>query len=90
MDDLLAQIRYIKACDLVFTSGSVCLALAGISAIPCVTWGPRTAWTLLGTEKYPWFPLVHIIRCDQNWDLGALVEQIKKMMMIFSKQTSGA
>ena len=27
LDDLMAQMRYIKACDLVVTSGSVCLAL---------------------------------------------------------------
>ena len=83
LDDLLAQVRYIKACDLVVSSGSVCLALAGISATPCVTWGPSTAWTLLGTGKYPWFPLVHTIRCEPNWDLGGLVQQIQKLIEIF-------
>ena len=77
MDDLLAQIRYIKACDLVFTSGSVCLALAGISAIPCVTWGPRTAWTLLGTEK-ALFPLVHIIRVTKTGIWVLLWRRLKR------------
>ena len=87
LDDLLAQVRYIKACDLVVSSGSVCLALAGISAIPCVTWGPKSSWTLLGTGKYPWFPLVHMIRCEPNWDLGGLVQQIQKLIEVFSKRS---
>ena len=84
-DDLTAQTRHIQACDLILTSGSICLALAGITAKPCITWGPRRGWTLLGAEKYPWFPLVHLIKCEPNWDLGALIIQIKKLLQVFYK-----
>ena len=84
-DDVVAQAEHIQCCDLVVTSASVCLALAGISAVPCVTWGPKRNWTLLGFGKYPWFPLVHLIRCEMNWDLGSLVLQIKKLLQIFYK-----
>ena len=82
-DDLGSQLNYIQACDLVVTSGSICLALAGVTAQPCITWGPRRIWTRLGTDKYPWFPLVHMIKCDPNWDLGALVISIQKLLQIF-------
>ncbi|MDC0882807.1 hypothetical protein OAP65_01835 [Litorivicinus sp.] len=82
-DDLIAQTTHIQACDLILTSGSVCLALAGITAKPCITWGPKRGWTLLGAEKYPWFPLVHLIKCEPNWDLGALIIQMKKLLHIF-------
>lgn len=82
-DDVAAQAEHIQCCDLVVTSASVCLALAGISAVPCVTWGPKRNWTLLGSDKYPWFPLIHLIRCEVNWDLGSLVLQIKKLLQIF-------
>ena len=82
-DDLGSQLNYIQACDLVLTSGSVCLALAGITAQPCITWGPKRMWTLLGQDKYPWFPLVHMIKCEPNWDLGALVNNIRKLLHIF-------
>ena len=82
-DDVMAQAQYIQCCDLVVTSASVCLALAGVSAVPCVTWGPKRNWTLLGSDRYPWFPLVHLIPCEMNWDLGSLVLQIKKLLHIF-------
>ena len=52
-DDLGSQLNYIQACDLVVTSGSICLALSGITAQPCITWGPKRMWTLLGKDKYP-------------------------------------
>ena len=84
-EDLLAQSVYIRCCDLVVTSSSVCFALAGITEIPTVTWGPKRHWPLQGTESgYPWFPRsVHYIRCDVAWDLGLLVQQIKKLMKKF-------
>ena len=82
-DDLGSQLSYIQACDLVVTSGSICLALAGITAQPCITWGPKRMWTLLGGDKYPWFPLVHMIKCEPNWDLGALVISINKLLKVF-------
>ena len=82
-NDLIAQLNYIQTCDLVVTSGSICLALAGITAQPTITWGPKTFWTLLGREKYPWFPLVHLIRCEPNWDHGGLVAQLKKLLNVF-------
>ena len=82
-NDVASQGDYIQSCDLVVTSASVCLALAGICGTPCITWGPKRNWTMLGSVKYPWFPLVHLIRCDVNWDLGSLVLQIKKTLQIF-------
>ena len=82
-NDLMAQLNYIQACDVVVTSGSVCLALAGITAQPCITWGPKRMWTLLGQDKYPWFPLVHMIKCEINWDHGSLVNQLRKLLHVF-------
>ena len=82
-DDLASQLNYIQTCDLVVTSGSICLALSGITAQPCITWGPKRVWTLLGGDKYPWFPLVHMIKCEPAWDLGALVNSINKLLKIF-------
>ena len=84
-EDLLAQSIYTRCCDLVVTPSSVCFALAGITDTPTITWGPKEHWVLQGTESgYPWFPRsVHYIRCDVAWDLGLLVQQIKKLMKKF-------
>ena len=81
-NDLMAQMNYIQACDVVVTSGSVCLALAGITAQPCITWGPKRMWTLLGEDKYPWFRW-SMIKCEANWDHGSLVNQLRKLLHVF-------
>lgn len=84
-NDVLAQSYYVRCCDLIITSSSVCFGLSGICNVPTITWGPRGMWTLLGsqTTAYPWFPNVHYIRCETAWDMGALLNAIKKLAIKF-------
>ena len=79
-DDVFSQMVHTKLCDLVVSPGTVSLQVAGVCGVPAITWAGRYGWVYLGAEDYPWYPNIHVIRCDLFWDKGALVRQLSKML----------
>jgi tetratricopeptide (TPR) repeat protein len=80
----LLQAEYVQACDLVVTCSSICVQIAGISNTPLITWGPDRSWVTLGFERCnPWYRNMHYVRCEQNWDFGALVFKLRQLLQKF-------
>ena len=79
-EDVFSQAVHTKLCDLVVSPGTVSLQVAGACGVPAITWGGKSGWVYLGAEEYPWYPNIHVIRCDVFWDKGALVRRLSQML----------
>lgn len=85
-DNVSLHAEYAALCDLVITPRTVLVYLGALSRVPVLMWADKYAWPWLGQSQWPWFQNILCIKCDNGWDVGALIANIKERLNILVPQ----
>lgn len=85
-DDVSLHAEHAALCDLVITPRTVLVYLGALSNIPVLMWADKYAWPWLGQSQWPWFHNILCIKCDNGWDVGALIANIKERLDVIAPQ----
>ena len=85
MDDAAALTSCV---DLMVSAGTAAAAMGGATGIPVWLMYPEYSWTMLGTDRFPWFPDTRIFakKFDEPWD--GMIERIASLLKLLSSQVN--
>jgi hypothetical protein len=66
-DDLDDVAALAAALDLTVGFSNATFNLAGAVGAPAWLIAPRHAWTMLGTDRYPWYPQARVFTAEEDW-----------------------
>jgi Tfp pilus assembly protein PilF len=83
LDDLAALS---SAMDLVIGFSNATLNIAAACGAPCWLIASRGAWTVLGTDRYPWYPQVRAFLQAANGDWTPTMEAVAAALTTFAEE----
>jgi ADP-heptose:LPS heptosyltransferase len=83
LDDLAALS---SAMDLVVGFSNATLNIAAACGAPCWLIASRGAWTLLGTERYPWYPQVRAFLQPADGDWAPTMAAVATALATFAEE----
>ena len=84
LDDIAAHSVYVGSCDFVVTCRTIVATLAGMHAVPTVSWMKVEDPGLLGQDTYPWFPNRFNILTRPGFDKGDLHRRLAAITKKYS------